>query len=85
MELGARYAAAERHEKAAEAYRRVLARDDLHEDALVALMRCHAGLGERSQALRVYQRFADRMRTELDAAPTREATRLFERLQQGAV
>ncbi|HEX6599177.1 MAG TPA: BTAD domain-containing putative transcriptional regulator [Gemmatimonadaceae bacterium] len=82
MELGARYAAAERQEKAAEAYRRVLARDDLHEDALVALMRCHAGLGERSQALRVYQRFADRMRTELDAAPTREATRLFERLQQ---
>ena len=83
MELGARYASAERHEKAAEAYRRVLARDDLHEDALVALMRCHAGLGERSQALRVYQRFADRMRTELDAAPTHEATRLFERRQQG--
>ena len=85
MELGARYASAERHEKAAEAYRRVLARDDLHEDALVALMRCHAGLGERSQALRVYQRFADRMRTELDAAPTHEATRLFERLQQGTM
>ena len=85
MELGARHAAAERHEKAAEAYRRVLARDDLHEDALVALMRCHAGLGERSQALRVYQRFADRMRTELDAAPTHEATRLFERLQQGSM
>jgi DNA-binding SARP family transcriptional activator len=85
MALGAQYAAAERHEKAAEAYRRVLARDDLHEDALVALMRCHAGLGERSQALRAYQRFADRMRTELDAAPTHEATRLFERLQEGSV
>ena len=83
MQLGAHHAAEARHEKAAEAYRRVLARDELHEDALVALMRCHAGLGERSQALRAYQRFADRMREELDAKPDVEARRLFERLQQG--
>jgi len=84
MELGARHAKEEREQKAAETYRRVLARDELHEDALVALMRCHAGLGERSQALRVYRRFADRMREELDAEPAGEAHRLFERLQQSA-
>ena len=84
MELGAQLLREERPGKAAEAYRRVLARDELHEEALLALMRCHAGLGERSQALRVYRRFADRLREELEAAPGRETTRLFERLQQGA-
>jgi non-specific serine/threonine protein kinase len=84
MELGAQLLREERQGKAAEVYRRVLARDELHEEALLALMRCHAGLGERSQALRVYRRFADRLREELEAEPGRETTRLFERLQQGA-
>jgi len=84
MELGARLASEERHAKAAEVYRRVLARDELHEEALQALMRCHAALGERSQALRVYQRFADRLQRELEAEPGAETARLFERLQQGA-
>jgi DNA-binding SARP family transcriptional activator len=84
MELGARLVAEERFAKAAEAYRRLLARDELHEEALQALMRCHAALGERAQALRVYQRFADRMRRELEAEPGGETVRLFERLQQGA-
>ena len=83
MELGARLEREERHARAADAYRRVLARDELHEDALLALMRCHAGLGERSQALRVYRRFADRLRHELEAEPNQETTRLFEQLQQG--
>ncbi|MFL5617452.1 MAG: BTAD domain-containing putative transcriptional regulator [Gemmatimonadaceae bacterium] len=84
MELGARLVAEERHAKAAEAYRRVLARDELHEEALLALMKAHAAMGERSQALRVYRRFADRMREELDAEPDDETTAFFERLQAGA-
>ena len=83
MELGARLAHEERHGRAAEAYRRVLVRDELHEEALLALMRCHAALGERSQALRAYRRFAERLREELGAEPKGEATRLYERLQQG--
>ena len=83
MELGSGLLREERHDRAADAYRRVLARDELHEDALVALMRCHAGLGERSQALRAYKRFADRLKHELEAEPGREATRWYERLQQG--
>jgi predicted ATPase/DNA-binding SARP family transcriptional activator len=81
MELGAAYTREERHDKAAEVYRRVLARDELHEEALRALMRSLAEAGERSQALRVYHRFADRMREELESQPGRETTRLFERLQ----
>jgi predicted ATPase/DNA-binding SARP family transcriptional activator len=84
MELGARHVAEERPAKAAEAYRRVMARDELHEEALLALMTCYAEVGERSQALRAYRRFADRMRAELDAEPNEETQEMFERLQQGA-
>ena len=47
-------------------------------------MKSHAAMGERSQALRVYRRFADRMREELEAEPDDETTAFFERLQQGA-
>jgi len=83
MELGARFVAEDRHAKAADVYRRVLARDELHEEALLALMKAHAAMGERSQALRAYRRFADRMREELDAEPDDETTAFFEKLQQG--
>ena len=75
MLLGARLEVEERHAKAAEVYGRVLARDELHEEAVLALMRVHVALGERSVALRLYQRFATRMRTELDAEPGRETSR----------
>ena len=82
-ELGTRHIEEERWAKAADAYRRVLARDDLHEDAARALMLCHARLGERAQALRLYQRFAERLRTELDAEPDEETTELYERVRRG--
>jgi predicted ATPase/DNA-binding SARP family transcriptional activator len=81
MELGRRYSADERHVKAAEAFRRVLARDELHEEALRALMRALDQSGERSLALRTYQRFATRLREELDAEPEEDTMRLLARLQ----
>jgi DNA-binding SARP family transcriptional activator len=84
MELGACLARDGEHARAADAYRRVLARDELHEEAAVALMRSLANGGERAQALRVYRRFASRLQDELEAEPDDETTRLFERLQQGA-
>ena len=83
MKLGDRLCTEERHAQAAEMFRRVLARDELHEDALVALMRCQAMLGERAQALRAYRRFVDKLREELDAEPGEEAIELHEQLQQG--
>ena len=83
MLLGDEWSREERHAKAVEAYRRVLARDELHEEAVRALMRALAEAGERSQAMRVYQRFADRLRAELDAEPDRETKRIFERMQHG--
>ena len=85
MLLGERHEIAERYAKAAEAYERVLARDDLHEEALLALLRAHAAMGERSHALRLYRRFADRMRAELDAEPDVETVQFVERLQAGAM
>jgi predicted ATPase/DNA-binding SARP family transcriptional activator len=45
MELGARLLAEDRPSKAADAFRRVLARDELHEEAALALMKCHAAAG----------------------------------------
>ena len=83
MQLGAMQMTEDRPSKAAEAYRRVLARDEFHEDALISLMRCHAAVGERAQALRIYSRYVDRLRKELDCDPGDEATELAEELQQG--
>ena len=81
MLLGERHAADGRHGKAAEAFRRVLARDELHEEALRALMKSLAEAGERSQAMRIYQRFAGRLKEEMQAEPQRETVRLLEHLR----
>jgi predicted ATPase/DNA-binding SARP family transcriptional activator len=83
MELGNRHAEEHRVAKAADAYRRVLARDDLNEDATRALMRCYAHVGERGQALKLYQRFTDRLRKELDAEPEEETIELFDEIRAG--
>lgn len=82
--LGGSLIETERFPKAAEAFRRVLARDELHEEAWRQLMVCHARMGERPQALRLYQRLTDVLRKELDAEPDDETTALYERLQRGA-
>lgn len=81
MELGAHYAKADRHPKAVDAYRRVLARDDLHEPALRAVMQSLVQIGERSEALRLYRRFAERLGDELGAAPAPETARLLDQLR----
>ncbi len=47
-------------------------------------MECHSKLGERAQAMRVYQRFAERLNKELDAEPDEETTKIFERIRSGA-
>jgi len=83
MELGNQHATEDRIAKAADAYRRLLARDDLNEDATRALMRCYARVGERSQALRLYQRFSERLRKELDAEPEEETRELHDEIKAG--
>lgn len=83
MDLAAAHAREERHAKALEAYRRVLARDALHEEAVRGAMRTHAAAGERAAALRTYQQYADRLRAELEVEPDRETTQLLTRIQAG--
>ena len=83
MKLGTRFVKEGKHAQAADAYRRVLERDEMHEEALQGLMTCHAALGERPQALRVYRQFADKLKTVFQSKPRMETSKLFERLQQG--
>jgi predicted ATPase/DNA-binding SARP family transcriptional activator len=83
MELGSRHLEEDRPTKAADAFRRVLVRDELHEEAALALMRCHAAAGERAQALRVYRRLADKLQEELEAEPGDELVRFSAELQAG--
>jgi len=83
MLLGSRHEMDERFAKAIDVYQRVLVRDELHEDAVLALMRCHVAEGERSAALRLYQRFSERLRSELDAEPATELIHFAERVGRG--
>jgi DNA-binding SARP family transcriptional activator len=84
MELGAHLSSEDRHAKAADVYRRVLVRDDVHEDAALSLMQSLALVGERSQAIRFYQKFAERLRVELEAEPSDEMNELYEDLKEGS-
>lgn len=81
MALGALYGRSGRPAKAIETYRRVLARDEMSEEALRALMQAYAQRGERAQALREYQRFAERLMRELRVQPSGETQRLAAGLQ----
>jgi DNA-binding SARP family transcriptional activator len=84
MDLGRVYTAMERHSRASDVYRKVLARDELNEEAVRELMRSLVRQGERAPALRLYQRFSERLRKELEVDPDRETAELFQRLQQGS-
>lgn len=56
----------------------LLADDPLSEDAVRALMRLHAGRGERTAALRLYARLQTLLGDELQATPEPETTALYQ-------
>jgi predicted ATPase/DNA-binding SARP family transcriptional activator len=66
--------------EAAEAWRRLLARDELDERAYRGLMTCHARLGERSQVQQLYQRMAGLLQKQLEAKPAPETVQLYKSL-----
>jgi predicted ATPase/DNA-binding SARP family transcriptional activator len=68
--------------EAAEVHQRLVRREELHEEAHRRLMLCLAQAGERTRALRQYERLTALLREELDAAPEPETTALFDRLRQ---
>ena len=57
---------------------RVLEQDQTHEEAYRLLMRAHASLGERSTALRLYERCVHVLHTELGVEPLDETTALYQ-------
>jgi len=62
----------------------ILAHDDCWEQAYRLMMIAYARLGNRSQALRVYQRCVERLRQGLDVEPTAETTSLHETIFQSS-
>ncbi|HEX6133154.1 MAG TPA: BTAD domain-containing putative transcriptional regulator [Longimicrobiales bacterium] len=80
--LGERHMAQARFDRAADAYRRVIAQDELHEPAYRRLMQCLARTGSRADALRLYHRLADLLRAELSTEPEPETLAVYHGLQQ---
>jgi len=60
---------------------RALDIEPLHEPAAQALMRAHALEGGRALALRVYQRFRDQLKRDLEMAPSAATANLAERIR----
>jgi DNA-binding SARP family transcriptional activator len=68
---------------AIEALSRVVAREPVHEEAHVALMRLYAQSGQRYLAVREYQRLRAALRRELDLEPTPAITQLYRDIAAG--
>jgi DNA-binding SARP family transcriptional activator len=62
---------------------RMLLRDPCREDAHRAVMRCHARLGQRAQALNQYRLCCQILHREFDAVPEPATEELFDQLRGG--
>jgi predicted ATPase/DNA-binding SARP family transcriptional activator len=83
LALGAYHEARGEHADAAEAYRRLVRADSLHEEAVRLLMQALARDGRRAEALRAFDRFERDLATELDAEPGPETLQLADRIRTG--
>lgn len=79
-QVAAALLAQEAWEDAAEIARLILARDDCWEQAYRILMTAYDRMGNRSQALRVYQRCRERLNSELGVPPSASTVQLFNSL-----
>lgn len=71
-----------RHTEAAEAFRRLVARDELAEEHHRGLMLCLARSGDRAGALRSYRRLVEVLERELDVEPEPETAELAEAIRR---
>jgi DNA-binding SARP family transcriptional activator len=81
--LGGLLFAENRHDEAADAYRKAIAHDGFLEEAHRGLMRSHAALGERGRALKHYEELAELLEEHLSTLPAAETRALHERLRAG--
>jgi DNA-binding SARP family transcriptional activator len=79
--LAAHDASHGRHDDAAALYQRLVAVDDLDEDAWRGLISCSIATGDRTGAHRLFERLRTRLREEMDADPERETLALMRNLQ----
>lgn len=82
MLMGQRLLLRGENREAAEAFRRVVGVDELHEQANRQLMLALTRAGERSEALRQYERLSRLLQADLEAEPERETKALYERLRR---
>jgi DNA-binding SARP family transcriptional activator len=80
--VGERSLELELHSAAEEAFRAVIRVDELREEGHRGLMLALARAGDRTEALRQYDRLARTLETDLDAEPDPDTTALYERLKR---
>ena len=73
------------YDKALPHARRWLSLDQLNEFAHRAIMRLHAGLGDRSAAVRQYEACVQILKKELNIAPQTETTALYKKIIQSDI
>ena len=78
--LAERHMEQERWPEAADAWRKLIARDQLDERAYRGLMTCHDKRAERSQVRQLYKRLEQALQRELEAKPEPETTQLYRQL-----
>ncbi|HVO38854.1 MAG TPA: AAA family ATPase [Spirochaetia bacterium] len=83
LELGEAHLGAGQLAEAADAFRQALVRDEATEAAHRGLMRVYAAQGNRTRALRQFQRCAEALERELDVAPDEETARLHRQIASG--
>ena len=81
--LGNACMAHRRWRDAEEAWRQLIARDEMDETGYRMVMRCCEELGDRREGVRMYERLVTVLRRQLDAEPDDETVALAGRLQGG--
>ena len=78
--LGQRLEQEGRYETAVALYRRALEQDNLAEELYRRLMRCHAKLGQRAEAMAAYRRCRELLSIVLSIQPSAETEKIFHSL-----
>lgn len=85
LEMARRYQSRDALAPAQEALLSILELEASHEDAHASLMRIHARLGRRYQALRQYRRLVEALDRDLDTSPSPATERLRRDIEAGRI